>query len=254
MAQSFRQSDILEIARAEGKVTVEDLARRFDVTVQTIRRDLSELADERELERVHGGAILPSGVSNIGYEDRRGLHDTQKADIAQACAAAIPHGASLFLNIGTSTEAVARALLKHQNLMVVTNNLNVANILVANNDCQIVVAGGLLRRSDGGLVGGLTAEVIRQFKLDFAVIGCSAIDGDGDLLDFDVQEVGVSKAIVSHSRKIFLVADQSKFHRSAPARIASLGDIDTLFTDQPLPQPLARRCTGWNTDVHLCHG
>ncbi|HDR27670.1 DeoR/GlpR family DNA-binding transcription regulator, partial [Rhodovulum sp.] len=156
---------------------------------------------------------------------------------------------SLFLNIGTTTEAVAQELLHHANLMVVTNNMNVANILVANRDCQIIVTGGTLRRSDGGLIGTLATETIRQFKFDLAVIGCSALDGDGDLLDFDIQEVGVSQAILRQSRRTFLVADQSKFKRSAPARIASLAAIDAFFTDRPLAPDLAARCAEWGTEI-----
>lgn len=249
MAGSFRQSDILEIAQSEGKVLVEDLAERFKVTVQTIRRDLAELADTGALERVHGGAILPSGARNIGYERRRGLNDAAKSAIAQACAAELPNGCSIFLNIGTSTEAVARALLGHTDLLVVTNNINVANILVANAACEIVVVGGLLRRSDGGLIGDLTSQMIERFKLDYAVIGCSALDEDGDLLDFDVQEVSVSRTIIRQARRTFLVADHSKFRRSAPARIASLRDIDRLFTDRPVSPVLAARCAGWETAV-----
>ncbi|WP_114287791.1 DeoR/GlpR family DNA-binding transcription regulator [Candidatus Halocynthiibacter alkanivorans] len=250
MSQTFRQPDILEIARSEGKVTVEDLARRFDVTVQTIRRDLTELADAGRLERVHGGAILPSGVSNIGYEDRRRLNEAAKSRIARACAAAIPNNASVFLNIGTSTEAVARELLHHRNLMVVTNNMNVANILVANPDCDIVVAGGSLRRTDGGLIGALTTTAIELFKFDLAVIGCSALDEDGDMLDFDIQEVGVSRAILKQARQSYLVADHSKFQRSAPARIGSIRNIDAMFTDMALPPALAASCTDWGTVIH----
>lgn len=252
MSLSFRQSDILELARAEGRVTVEGLAERFDVTVQTIRRDLTELSEAGHLERVHGGAVLRSGVSNIGYEDRRGLHEDAKAAIARRCAADIPDGASVFLNIGTSTEAVARELLSHKNLMVVTNNMNVANILVANADCEIIVAGGVLRRSDGGLIGNLTVATIERFKFDFAVIGCSALDLDGDLLDFDFQEVNVSQTIIAQARRTFLVADHSKFQRSAPARIASLARVDAFFTDSPLPGDLAARCRDWDTSVEIC--
>jgi DeoR family transcriptional regulator, glycerol-3-phosphate regulon repressor len=251
MSQSFRQPDILDIARTEGKVTVEDLAERFGVTVQTIRRDLTELADAGRLQRVHGGAILPSGTSNIGYEDRRTLNQEAKRMIARACAAQIPDGASVFLNIGTSTEAVAQELLTRHRLLVVTNNMNVAQSLAANPECQVIVTGGTLRRSDGGLVGNLASNTIRQFKFDIAVIGCSAMDLDGDLLDFDFQEVEVSQAIISQSRRCFLVADHSKFQRSAPARIASLADIDVLFTDHPLPLLLASRCKVWNTEVVL---
>ncbi|MEH0076752.1 DeoR/GlpR family DNA-binding transcription regulator [Pannonibacter sp. Pt2] len=254
MSQSFRQPEILELARQQGKVTVEGLAAHFGVTVQTIRRDLAELADSGRLERVHGGAILPSGVSNIGYEDRRNLNREAKAAIAEACAKAIPENASVFLNIGTSTEAVARALLHHRNLMAVTNNMNVANILAANPDCQVIVAGGALRRTDGGLVGTLTMRTIEQFRFDFAVIGCSALDEDGDLLDFDIQEVGVSQTIIQQARKTFLVSDHSKFLRGAPVRIASLSEIDTFFTDRPLSPALSTRCREWGTKTVICGG
>ena len=96
-----------------------------------IRRDLTDLADAGRLERVHGGAVLPSGTTNIGYEDRRGLNEAEKTRIAKACAARIPEDISVFINIGTSTEAVARQLVHHHNLMVVTNNINVAKIAAA---------------------------------------------------------------------------------------------------------------------------
>lgn len=249
LSLNFRQRDILELARAEGRVMVEDLAARFAVTVQTVRRDLTELADSGQLQRVHGGAILPSGTKNIGYKDRRSLNEAAKRGMARACAAVIPNGASVFLNIGTSTEAVARALLHHQRLLVVTNNMNVANILAASSECDVIVTGGALRRSDAGLVGHLAAETIRQFKFDFAVIGCSALDQDGDLLDFDYQEVIVSQTIIAQSRRCFLVADHSKFARSAPARIGSLQAIDTFFTDAPLTAELAAKCAAWKTEV-----
>ncbi|WP_316015519.1 DeoR/GlpR family DNA-binding transcription regulator [Roseobacter sp. HKCCA0434] len=251
MSQTFRHPEILEIARRDGRVTVEGLADHFGVTHQTIRRDLTDLAEGGRLERVHGGAVLPSGTTNIGYEERRALNQEAKRAIAQACAREIPDGISLFLNIGTSTEAVAEALLRHENLMVVTNNMNVATILSANPDCQIVVTGGALRRADGGLVGALAAETIRQFKFDLAVIGCSALDADGDLLDFDIQEVSVSQAILTHARKTFLVSDHTKFARSAPARIASLSAIDTFFTDRALPPGLAEACRSWGTRVEI---
>ena len=251
MALSFRQTEILDIARSEGRVIVDQLADRFGVTLQTIRRDLTDLSDAGLLDRVYGGAVIRKGVANIGYEERRRLHDEAKAAIARTCARAIPDNSSLFLNIGTTTEAVARELLGHRNLTVVTNNMNVANILVANESCEIMVAGGVLRRSDGGLVGDLTAQFIEQFKVDFAVIGASALDADGDLLDFDLQEVRVSQALIRRARRTFLVADASKFQRSAPVRIVSLRDIDTLYTDKPLSPELAAQCREWQTEVAL---
>ena len=248
---SFRQSEILEIARVEGRVTVEALSQRFLVTLQTIRRDLSELADAGQLDRVHGGAVLRIGVANIGYAQRRRMNEAAKAAIARACAAAIPHNSSLILNLGTTTEAVARELLQHSNITVITNNMNVANTLVANPGCEVIVAGGALRRSDGGLVGELTTQFFGQFKVDYAVIGASALDEDGDLLDFDLAEVRVSKAIIAQSRAAYLVADQSKFRRTAPARVASLGDLAAFYTDAPVGDALDRKCRDWGCQVHV---
>lgn len=251
MVQSFRHTDILEIARREGQVAVDDLAERLHVTAQTIRRDLSELAQAGRLERVHGGARLASSVANIGYAERRQLAADAKSTIAARAAADIPENCSVFLNIGTSTEAVARALLSHRGLMVFTNNINVANILAENAQAEVMVVGGRLRRSDGGLVGDITREVIERFKFDVAVIGCSALDEDGDILDFDLQEVSVSQTILRQARQSILVADHTKFTRSAPVRIASLRDVDTFYTDAPLPPALTERCEEWDTRVEM---
>lgn len=252
MALSIRQDEILELARTQGRVVVEELAQRFDVTLQTIRRDLGEMAEAGLLDRVHGGAVPRAGTVNLGYEARRRMNASAKAAIGAACAAEIPDNCSLILNLGTTTEAVAHALIHHSNITVVTNNMNVANILLANPGCDIMVTGGALRRSDGGLVGELTTQFFEQFKVDYAVIGTSALDHDGELLDFDLAEVRVSRAILGRARRTFLVTDHSKLGRPAPARIASLSEIDTVFTDQPLPPELAARCEGWNTQVRIC--
>jgi len=254
MALSFRQTEILGIARSEGRVVVEDLAERFSVTLQTIRRDLSELADAGLLDRVHGGAVIRTGVANIGYAERRRLNESAKAAIGRTCARLIPDNSSVAVNIGTTTEAVARELLGHRNLTVVTNNMNVANILAGNDGCEVMVAGGALRRSDGGLVGDLTSQFFEQFKVDFAIIGCSALDADGDLLDYDLAEVRVARTILRQARQKVLVADVSKFARHAPMRLASLSELDRLVTDQPLAPDLARRCEGWGTVVDIAAG
>jgi DeoR family glycerol-3-phosphate regulon repressor len=251
--ESFRKSQILELARHEGEVTVDALASRFNVTTQTIRRDLGDLAEAGQLQRVHGGAIMPASHRNPGYRDRKVMNEAEKRGIARLCARQIPANSSILLNIGTSTEAVARELLEHQNLTVITNNINVAEILTANESCKIIVAGGILRREDGGLVGDLTTEVIRQFKVDYAIIGTSALDLDGNLLEYDLQEVRVSRTIIECSSRTFLVVDRSKLERSAPVRIASLEDLDAVFTDG-FPEDLRRKCDAWNTAVFTTDG
>ena len=251
MALSIRQTEILTTVRTEGRVVVETLALRFGVSVQTIRRDLADLSDAGFLDRVHGGAVARTGVVNIAYDERRRMNEAAKADIARACAAAIPDNASVILNLGTTTEAVARELLSHRNLTVVTNNINIALILLANPSCEVLVAGGTLRRTDGGLIGELATEFFEKFKVDFAVVGCSSMDRDGDLLDFDLSEVRVSKAIIRQARQSFLVTDISKLERSAPVRLCSLSEIDMLFIDQALPDDLMSRCEDWATRVQI---
>lgn len=252
MSLSFRQSEIMTLAQRHGAVTVEGLAEHFGVALQTIRRDLTELADSNKLERVHGGAVLRSGTTNIEYDARRSLNAESKSAMARACAREIPNACSVFLNIGTSTEAVARQLNGHHDLMIVTNNMNIANIMLDNEDIQTIVTGGRLRRSDGALIGHVTNETIRQFRFDVAVIGCSAMDTNGDLLDFDPEEVGVSQTIIAQSRKCFLVADHSKFNRAAPVRIASMQSITAVFTDAPFDTSLAGMCDTWGTRVVVC--
>lgn len=250
MPQTFRHPEIVDIARTEGKVTVEDLSERFGVSVQTIRRDLNDLANAGQLARVHGGAILPSGIRNIVYEERRQLNSAAKEAMARTCAGMIPNDACIFLNIGTSTEALARALIAHENLIVVTNNINVAQILGGNPSCQITLTGGTLRPADGGLTGVLATETLGQFKFDFAVIGCSGVDADGELLDYDLDEVMVSQAALSRSRRSILLADQSKFGRTAPMRITSVARVDSIVTDARVAADFADLCARSETDLH----
>ena len=119
---SPRQHQILALSRQLGSVAVEDLAQRFDVTPQTIRKDLNELCDLRLLARTHGGAMLASGVENLAYEARRMMAATEKVVIGRHAAALVPNNCSLFINIGTTTEEVARALIHHEGLLVITNN------------------------------------------------------------------------------------------------------------------------------------
>ncbi|MEL7428481.1 MAG: DeoR/GlpR family DNA-binding transcription regulator [Pseudomonadota bacterium] len=226
-----RHEKILEIAKIEERVAVEDLAIRFAVTPQTIRKDLNELCDQRLLSRIHGGAEFPSGVANFEYEDRRKIAAAEKTAIGMAAAALIPDQSSLFINIGTTTEAVSEALLGHTGLMAITNNINVANRMRVYTKFEVVMAGGVVRSTDGGIVGETAVDFIRQFKVDHAVIGSSAIDGDGALLDFDIREVKVAQAIIENARNVILVADSTKFERTAPVRIAHLSQVNTFVTD-----------------------
>jgi DeoR family glycerol-3-phosphate regulon repressor len=232
MLLSARQTEIMALAKEQGRVLVDELAARFAVTPQTIRKDLNDLCDIRALNRIHGGAVFPSGNENVKYEARRSMAATEKQEIGRAAAELIPDNSSLFINIGTTTEAVGDALVDHRELMVITNNINVANRLRVFPSIEVVIAGGVVRGSDGGVVGEAAVDFIRQFKVDFAVIGVSAIDEDGALLDFDFREVKVAQAIIANARHVILVSDASKFERTAPVRIGHISQVQTFITDR----------------------
>jgi DeoR family glycerol-3-phosphate regulon repressor len=233
-----RQAGVLDAVRERGAMSVEALAERFGVTLQTVRRDVKMLSDAGLLARFHGGVRMPgSTTENIAYRQRQQLNDDAKRRIARAVARDVPNGCSLILNIGTTTEAIARELMQHKALRVITNNLNVAAILSDNPECEVIVAGGVVRTRDRGIVGEATVDFIRQFKVDIALIGISGIEPDGTLRDFDFREVKVARAILEHAREVWLAADHSKFNRAAMVELGRLENVDRLYTDQPPSEP-----------------
>lgn len=236
-----RQLQLLEEVRNRQSASVEQLADTLGVTLQTVRRDVQKLANAGLLVRFHGGVRVPSAtVENLAHPRREALHAEGKARIARAVAQAVPNGCSLILNIGTTTEAIAKALLHHRGLRVITNNLNVAAILSSNAECEVIVAGGVVRTRDRGIVGEAAMDFLRQFKVDIALIGISAIEPDGTLRDFDLREVKVAQTIIGQAREVWLAADHSKFHRQAMVHLATLEQVDRLFTDAPPPEPFSR--------------
>ena len=233
-----RQAQLVEEVQRLGAVSVEALSDHFGVTLQTVRRDVKLLSDAGLLARFHGGVRVPSSTTeNIAYRQRQQLNETAKQRIARVVAKAVPNNCSLIINIGTTTEAIARALMQHKGLRVITNNLNVAAILSDNPDCEVIVAGGVVRSRDRGIVGEVTVDFIQQFKVDIGLIGISAIEADGTLRDFDYREVKVASAIIEHSREVWVAADHSKFNRPAMVELGRLAQVDMLFTDATPPAP-----------------
>ncbi len=239
---SPRQTDIMNMLRQDGRVGVEELAAKFNVSPQTIRKDLNELGEQDLLQRVHGGAVLSSGVKNFEYEARRLLAVEEKRHIGVLAASLIPDNCTLLINIGTTTEQVAMALRGKEGMMAITNNINVVNILSGTPGFEVIVAGGVVRPTDGGVIGEATVDFIKQFKVDYAVIGASALDEDGSLLDYDYREVKVAQAIIENARKTILVVDSMKLERSAPVRIGHLSQMDFIVTDKALPKKLREVC------------
>jgi DeoR family glycerol-3-phosphate regulon repressor len=246
-----RQHSIMEFIREHGSVQVDDLASHLGVTPQTIRRDLNQLYDLELIQRVHGGAVIKDTVENLGYRARKILMADEKSEIARLTASIIPDNSSLFVNIGTTTERVAEYLIDRAGLLVITNNVNVASILWPMRGMEVMVAGGTIRQSDGGIVGPSTEEFIDKFKLDFAIIGCSAIDETGEVCDYDLREVRVTQTIIRHARKVILVADSLKMTRRAPVKVGNLSDIDILVTDDSVSREFVDLCRQKGVDIRI---
>jgi DeoR family glycerol-3-phosphate regulon repressor len=254
MALSDRQSQILRDLRAAGQVQVDALAAAYAVATQTIRRDLTALCDAGLAARIHGGARMISGVASAGYAARRETAEAEKQLIAAHIARIIPNDCAVMLNIGTTTEQVAMALSDHSGLMVITNNLNIANLMVVNPDIELVLAGGVVRQSDGAIVGDQGALFMDQFKADYAVIGASALDPDGSALDYDAREVAVAQAILRNAKISILAIDASKLTRRAPRRICGLGQLDYVVTNAPPPASFLSAANDAGCKVEVADG
>lgn len=248
-----RHTQLLEEVRARGPQTIEALAERFGVTLQTVRRDVQRLAEAGLLSRFHGGVRLPvSTTENIAYRQRQRMSSEAKIRIARAVARRVPNGCSLIMNIGTTIEAVAHELRHHRGLRVITNNLHIASLMSGHPDCEVIVAGGQVRSADQGIVGEATVDFMRQFRVDIGLIGISGIEADGTLRDFDYREVKVARTIVGQSREVWLAADHSKFNRPAMVELARLDDIDVLFTDLAPPPPFDELMAQGHVECVVC--
>lgn len=227
-----RQKAILNQIRQEGRVLVEALALAFGTSPQTIRRDLQSLEDTGEVMRFHGGASLLPGVEYTGFDVRRQIAAEEKEAIGGAVARRIPPNVMLMLNGGTTTAAAARALKGHSGLRIIVDNVSIANDLRRFPGIDVLIPGGAVRRSDGAVTGEAALEFIRGFRADIAVIGAAALDASGALLDFDIAEAAVTRAMMAHAKHVILAVDSSKFGRSAPVLIGSLEGVNTIVTDR----------------------
>jgi DeoR family glycerol-3-phosphate regulon repressor len=237
---SARQRAIIELVRVRGFASIEALSEHFAVSSQTIRRDIKDLSRRELLQRYHGGAGLPEGADPLAYPNRRVRNAAEKRLIGQLVAREIPEGASLFIDIGTTVEAVAAALVRHRDLRVITNHISVAAMLAEETDFEITLAGGTVRNRDRAVTGEATADFLRRFRVGYGIFSIGAIDADGQMLDYDYRDVQVSTTAMGISRRKFVVADHSKFDGDAMVTLAHVSAVDAFFTDRPPPPPIAR--------------
>jgi DeoR/GlpR family transcriptional regulator of sugar metabolism len=234
-----RYDRLLAMIGARGHMRIDELASLLGVSPQTIRRDIRKLSGDGFLSRYHGGAAQPSSVINVALEQRQATHVPAKRAIAQAIAARIADRSTVFLASGTTVEYVARALDARNELRIITTSLRVAGLLYARRDFDVMVPGGRLRPQNAGIVGPLAEEFLRGFRADTLVMSAGAVDADGTLLEYDINEVAVMRIMMANAKQVFLAVDHTKFHASVSVQLAGAAEIDALFTDAPPPAALA---------------
>jgi DeoR family transcriptional regulator, glycerol-3-phosphate regulon repressor len=233
--KSTRQSRILGIIRALGYETIENLAQSLSVSEQTIRRDITEMYQSDLLRRTHGGAAYSGELEATDLARRRTVATDIKQRIATKVAALVRDGDSVFLDAGTTIEAVATELLARKELKIVTYSVGVAYLLKDRTDFTIAIPGGFLRHIDGSVMGDPSSEFIKKFRFDVSVISVSAIDVSGEMGDDDPWEVSNVQAAMQRSRTTIMAVDSSKFFRTGLVTLGTVADVDSIVTDQ-LPE------------------
>jgi len=238
-----RQRDIADLVQSEGFTSVDALAERFEVTTQTIRRDVNRLYELGILRRTHGGVEPPAAAENIHYRTRQIMNLPAKRRIARLVSKEIQDGQSLAFSIGTTPEIVMQGLSARAGLIVYTNNLNVAFAASENPGNAVTIAGGKLRHGDRDIVGEGARSFFANYKVDIGIFGVAGVDEDGTLLDFHEEEVMSRQAILENCRQSYLVLDHSKFGRSAHVRGGHISDVSAVVTDLPVPMPIGEVLT-----------
>lgn len=250
-AQTHRERAILERLGLTGSARIPDLATALGVTEETIRRNVRRLEAAGTVTKTHGGVHLKDWGQEPTFALRYVQNATAKRAIAARVAGLIKDGASVFLDVGSTTAYVAQALRQHRDLQIVTNSLSVATALAGVNGNRLFMAGGELRRHDGGAFGAEALAFVRQFRLSQAVMSATAIDAKGGFLLQDLPEAEFGRAVLAQAAEVMVAADASKFSRTAPIRLAPPQAINRLVTDAPPPAPIATMLTEAGVTVTL---
>lgn len=235
-----RQAEIVAIVGQNGYTTLESLANRFAVSMQSVRRDIIQLDQMRLIQRFHGGAGPSDSTIRLGYQEKRARSAEAKAKIAKRAVELIPDAATIYLDVGTTVEALAQELRGRQaGLRVFTTSLATGMILAGEQDLELHVIGGTSRGADGSLAGATTVAMISSIRFDLAFIGYSGFDDDGTIMDYDLEKIAVKQAAIRRSDKPIAIGDQSKFEQHAIAQIASPRYFSNLVSDASPPSRLA---------------
>lgn len=249
MLNQPRLDEILRRLAQNQRVLVVDLAQDLHVSDETIRRDLKYLEEQGKLRRIHGGAILPRNNVEQPLEVRSKIKPQAKAQVAQLAAGLVREGMSLFIDTGTTTLALAARLTGFGQLNVVTNSLDIAQLLAQQSNNRIIVTPGDLRRNDNALIGPHATEFAQQFHYDIAFMGIGAIDLEIGLMDYEEPEALLRRTLVRRCQRSVVLADDGKFGRRTFVSTLPFAAITTLISNKPIPGDYHARLEQANVDV-----
>ena len=236
MLAQDRHTKILEILNKDKSVKVSTLIKLFDVSIETVRRDLEYLEKEGYLKRVHGGAVLEEvNGKELHFTERETKCIDEKKQIAEIACKYIKEGQSIAMDVSTTNHEIAKAIKnKFNKLTIITNSLLIAMELSDKEKYNIILTGGLLKQEELCLVGNLAENFLNDFHIDTAFISVSGISVDGELTDFGFEEIHVKKKMIERAQQVIVAADSSKFCVVSLLKVANFNDIDMIITDSKL--------------------
>ncbi|NBE06476.1 DeoR/GlpR family DNA-binding transcription regulator [Paragemmobacter ruber] len=247
---SRRQGELLKLLDGRGMLPIAEVAAALGISAETARRDIRALVEAGSAVRSHGAVGLAGQTGEAPFDRRMRENAAGKRAIARAVAAGIADGASVMLDTGTTTSFIARALLRHRRLVVVTNSSDIARILATVNGNRVFMAGGELRGDSGAALGASALEFIGRFSVEHAIISAGAVDAGG-VMDYDLQEAEFARAVLTCGAQRVVATDATKFGRRGVIRVCGFAMVDALVTDQPPPPDLAAALRGAETAVRI---
>lgn len=228
---SKRHSEIMRMLTDEGTVSISELAARLGVSLETVRRDVRPLTDNGSVLKIHGAVGLAGQVGEAPFQRRMRENAAAKRRIAREMAGLIQDGDSVMLDTGTTTSFVARELLGHRRLTVVTNSSDIARTLATENGNKVYMAGGELRSDSGAAFGVSAIEFISKFSVTHAIISAGAIDAGCGVMDYDLEEAEFARMMLSRGERNYVVTDHTKFGRRGLVLVSGFEAIGHVVTD-----------------------
>jgi DeoR family transcriptional regulator of aga operon len=229
-----RREKIMKMLAENGKVYVHELSALFEVSEVTIRNDLDQLEKKNHLIRARGGALKMEGQVALDFNlsEKHQLHYAEKARIGKKAAGLIGDSETIILDSGTTTAEIARNLMGVENVSVVTNAINIVNILVKCPSINVIIPGGYLRKNSLSLVGPFASKNLKSLYVDKAFIGVDGFDPSLGAFTPNIEEAFLNEIMIDIAKEVILVADSSKFNRKSLAHICPVSRIDVIITDE----------------------